>query len=158
MLDLCDLCLELRNVLFRHILHNNEGERPFAEILHQLVLPDDGIHIVRQIVEHIIIDPRRCHAEYRWDHQHYREDQNGNAVFYDRFGKSHKLNRPFTLFFVAGFRVDHIRLLVANDLYRADHDAQIENSLRQQRHAEQCGQKHRAFPRAEDQQKPNDRR
>ena len=73
-----------------HILQNEEGERPLVELLQQLVLPDDSIHILRQIVQHVIVDPRPRHAHDRRDHEQQRGDQDRYAVFDHRFGKTHE--------------------------------------------------------------------
>ena len=42
-----DLLLQRRHVLRGHILHDHQRERALAEVAQQLVLADDGIHILR---------------------------------------------------------------------------------------------------------------
>ena len=85
MVDLFNFLTERRNIAWRHFLYDHKRKRALAEILHQLVLADDGVDLCGQIIQHIVIDARRRHAQHRWDHQQKRGDQHGNAVFYHRF-------------------------------------------------------------------------
>ena len=40
------LCFQLSAILGGHILQDEEGERAFVEVVQQLILPDDGVHIL----------------------------------------------------------------------------------------------------------------
>jgi len=153
MLDGFELFLQGGNVLFRHILHDDEGECALAEVLQQCVLPDDGVHVVRQIIEHVVVDPGLQHAEHSRDHQKHREDQDRDAAAHDRFGKSHGLTS-----FLIKFRIQNIRLLVPDDLDHAARDAEVQDALCQHRDAEQDQQRPRAVHRAEHEQQPGQTR
>ena len=89
MLDLFDLLNQLCHVLVGHILHNDQGDGTLAEILEKLVLPLYRVHILRQIVQHVIIDTGGHHTEHRRDQQHQGNDQNQPAVLDHRIRKTH---------------------------------------------------------------------
>ena len=89
MIHSLDLLLQGGHVLGGHVLHNDKGEGPLAEVLLQGVLADDGVHVVGQVVEHIVIDAGVQHAEHRGDHQRQRDDQDQHAVLDDRFCSTH---------------------------------------------------------------------
>ena len=84
-----DLLLQGGYVPDGHVLHDDEGEGALAEVVLQGILSDDGVHIVGQVVEHIVIDAGVQHAEHRGDHQCQRQNQNQHAVFDDRFCSTH---------------------------------------------------------------------
>ena len=90
-----DFFLQRRHVLRGHILHNHQRKRALAEVVQQFVLADDGIHVLGQIVQHIIIDAGVGHPEHRRHQQHQRYDQNGHAVLDDRFGETHEADPSF---------------------------------------------------------------
>ena len=92
-----DLFLQGRHVLLRHVLHNDEGESTLAEVVLQGVLPDDGVHVVRQVVEHIVVDARSQHAEGGGDHQRQGDDQYQHAVFDDGFCSLHVSHSSFPI-------------------------------------------------------------
>ena len=69
MIDLLDLLFQRRHILIRHILHNEECEGPLVKVLHQLVLADDGFHILRQIGQHIIVNACPDHSQDRRDQE-----------------------------------------------------------------------------------------
>ena len=72
-----------------HILQNQQGEGPLVEIRQQLVLAHHRVHVLRQIVQHVVVDPGSRHSHYRGDHQRQHGDENGNAELHNRFGKTH---------------------------------------------------------------------
>jgi hypothetical protein len=49
---------EGRDIFLRHSLHDHERKRAFAEFVEQNVLSFDGLQIVGQVGQHIIIDAR----------------------------------------------------------------------------------------------------
>ena len=69
MIDLLNFCLQGSYILVRHILHDNEGKSALPKILHEFILPDDGIHILRQVIQHVIIDSGICNANHCRNHQ-----------------------------------------------------------------------------------------
>ena len=80
-----NLLSQLCHIFLRHILHNNKGKSTFSEILKQLLLPLDRVHIPRQVIQHVVIDPCPDHAEHSGNHQHGSQNQNEHAVFDYRF-------------------------------------------------------------------------
>ena len=85
MFNLFDSFAKTVNIAVGHSVNNNERERTFAEILHQIILPDDSIHIFGEIIEHIIVYPCFCHADSGRDHQQQRKNKYRYAVFNNRF-------------------------------------------------------------------------
>ena len=85
MVHLLDLLLQSRYVLGGHILQNEEGEGALAKLLQQLVLTDDGLHILGEIVEHVVVDSGARHTQNGREHQRQGDNQNGNAAFDHRF-------------------------------------------------------------------------
>ena len=85
MIDLFQLFAQPCGVLDGHILNYYQRERTLAEILHKLILSYDGVHIIRQIVKHIVVYAGTHHTEYRRYHKEKSEDQDRNAVFNYRF-------------------------------------------------------------------------
>ena len=83
--DLPDPVAERRNVPVGHILNDYQRERAFSEVLHKLVLTDDRVHVGRQVVEHIVVDPCTDHSENRRHHKHDRQNKDRYAVLHDRF-------------------------------------------------------------------------
>ncbi len=83
-IDLPDGIAQRGNVLRRHILYDHKRKSALVKIFQQLVLPAHRINIRGQIIEHIVIDACRRHAQRRWDYQQNGDDQDGNAVLYDR--------------------------------------------------------------------------
>ena len=79
-LDALYLFAQRGNVPIRHILHHDEREGALAEILQQLVLSDDGVHAVRQVIQHIVIDAGSAHTQHCRNHQRQRYDQDWDAV------------------------------------------------------------------------------
>ena len=69
MIDLLNFCLQGSYILVRHILHDNEGKSALPKILHEFILPDGGIHILRQVIQHVIIDSGICNANHCRNHQ-----------------------------------------------------------------------------------------
>ena len=62
------LC-QIPHLIVLHIFQDQEGEGAFMEILHQFILSDYRIHVLRQIRQHIIVDTGPGHSDYRWNHQ-----------------------------------------------------------------------------------------
>ena len=69
MVHLLDLIFQGGHVPGGHILQDQEGEGPLAELLQQLVLTDDRLHIRREVIQHIVVDPGARHAQRGGDHQ-----------------------------------------------------------------------------------------
>ena len=89
MVYLLELFTHLFFVLHRHAFRHYEAEAAFAELVEQHVLTDDRIHILRQVCEHVVIDPCAEHTEHSRYHQQNRKDNDRDAIFNYRSGKSH---------------------------------------------------------------------
>ena len=83
MLHLLKLFLQHRHIPQGHILHDNQREGPLAKVVHQGVLPYDRIHILRQIIQHIIVNPCVLHPDGRRNQQQYAKHKDQNPMFYD---------------------------------------------------------------------------
>ena len=68
------------------------GESAFAEFIEQDVLSLHGLDIVRQIIKHIVIDPRRYHADNRRNQQNKRCQKNRFSVLHDYRTEIHFLS------------------------------------------------------------------
>ena len=97
MVHLLDLIFQGGHVPGGHILQDQEGEGPLAELLQQLVLTDNRLHIRREVIQHIVVDPSTRHAQRGGDHQQQCDYQNRYAAFHDRFGKTHEFNNFLSL-------------------------------------------------------------
>ena len=53
--DLFDLRFQGRYLKRRHVLYDHEGKSTLAEFIQQLFLADDGLHVLRQVIEHIVV-------------------------------------------------------------------------------------------------------
>ena len=60
--------LQRVNITSRHALDYYKRERAFPEIMHELVLPYHRIHVLGQIVQHIVIDTGIGYSQHRRDH------------------------------------------------------------------------------------------
>ena len=89
LIDFLDLFLESCDVLIGHILHDNKRKRAFSELLHQDVLTFDGVHILGQIRQHIIVDTRVQYTEESRNHQNKRDDDDRDPQFDNQPGKLH---------------------------------------------------------------------
>ena len=65
MIDFFYFFFQRGNVFFRHIFNHHERKRTFAEIIHQRILANNRIHLLREIIQHIVIDSGINHAENR---------------------------------------------------------------------------------------------
>ena len=83
--NLFDLLYQRRHILIGHILHDHEGEAAFSEFIQQLLLSLHGVHGLRQVIQHVIVDSGPDHADHGRDHQQQRDDQDGDFVLYDCF-------------------------------------------------------------------------
>jgi hypothetical protein len=55
------------HILVAHVFHDDKGKCSLSEIFHQRILSLYGFHAVRKVVEHIVINSRLCHSQYRWN-------------------------------------------------------------------------------------------
>ena len=86
MLDRLNPFSQRRHILRGHILHHDQGESALAEIGKQFVLADDRIHVLGQIVQHIVVDAGIGHSQHGGNEKQQRDNQNKHAVFYNRLG------------------------------------------------------------------------
>ena len=86
LIDLPDLFLQGRNIFIGHILHDNKRKRAFAELVHQDILTFDGVHILGQVSQHIVVDTRVEHSKKRRNHQHKGNDHDRHPQLDDQSG------------------------------------------------------------------------
>ena len=94
MIDLLDLRLQGRYLRRCHVFNDYEGKSTFPEFIEELFLPDDRLHVLRQVIEHIVVDSCVDVAEDCRDQKKDRNDQDRNSAFDYCFRKPHFLS-PF---------------------------------------------------------------
>ena len=86
-IDVSDLVGEVLDLGVVHALGDDERERALAEVVEQHVLALYRVHVLGQVREQIIVDPRVEVPEYRRDQQKNPNDEDWNAQLDDRFSK-----------------------------------------------------------------------
>ena len=86
MLHLRNLFLQRGYVLSGHVLQNDQRKRALVEFRQQLVLADHRVHVLGQIIQHVVIDAGIYHAQHGRNQQHQRQNKNEHAVLHHRIG------------------------------------------------------------------------
>ena len=74
---------ELFDILVAHVLHDDKRKSALAEILCELCLADRRVEIIRQIIQHIVVDSCSRHAEHRRYHKQQRDNEYRHAELYN---------------------------------------------------------------------------
>ena len=79
-----DFFLQGGNLLRGHILHNEQGKRSLSKVIQKFILSDHRVHILGQVIEHIIVNSGAGHSQYGGNEQKHRYDYDCHTVLYHR--------------------------------------------------------------------------
>ena len=94
--DRLHLLLQADDLLVLFALHDQHGDRPGPEFIDQDILPLHGLDRIRQIHQHVVIDPRPPDPDDGGDQEQDGRDQDHEAGRHDRFSEMFHGNTCFS--------------------------------------------------------------